>query len=202
MLRFAGAVVVSLLTLAASAPAQGTDPCRAPAGASVLAKRSGSVVYATRLSVSACHRGRRPVKLAEISPAGAMDYTRVERVAVRSRYAAVLTRSVDHYGCVQLSVASADLRTRKLHVQEAVGSSIDCQAPVDTLRSEALVLGNRGSVALTRWNADHSEVVRVPRGKRPQVIDPGPGVIGTSLRLRGTKLEWTTDGGAMSASLR
>lgn len=203
MLRRRSALALSLLAaVLTAAPAQATDPCRVPAGASVLARGSGSVVYATSLWVSACRRGRRPVRLAEITPAGAMNYRRVERVAVRSRFAAVVTRSVSHYGCVQLNVASADLRTRKLAVQEAVGSSSDCQAPVDALRSEALVLGTRGSVALTRWNGDHSGVVRVRRGSLPQVIYPGPGVAGSSLRLRGTTLEWTTEGVTKRASLR
>jgi hypothetical protein len=193
-LAFGGAVPAT-----AAAPAAGN--CRVPTNAIVWSRASHSVIFSTSRWAYGCHRGGRRVRIAEVRPDD-MDYVVVERAAVRARYAAVVTRDVSHYGCVRLVAWSVDLNSGTPQVRAALIGSTDCQETVDAVRIDRLVVGSRGSIAVARWNRDREQVVRASSGRDPRVLDPGPGVIASSLRLRGDDLHWLSPGGERTARLR
>ena len=198
--RFA-AILTALAALVLAAPeGHAAEPCRVPDGATVQTRSSTTVVYATSFAVYGCLKGHRRMKIGELTPS-TMSPLRLAHAAVNGRYAAAMTEA-ERYGCRHWHAASFDLR-RRVQVHSAAVAATDCFEDLSAVRVDAMVVGRRGSIAVTRWKRTVEEVVRFRRGQRhDEILDSGAELDGRSLALRGTRLSWTNAGSTRFATLR
>ena len=159
----------------------------APAGAQVKISDRRAQVYALQKAIYACdRRTRRTTKLGEATTCIATS--QVERLA--------LAADVVAYGLERCGVdtGSTSILVRRLSDGKQLRnlSAITGPGLVESFQSiDSLVVTPKGAVA---WIATDSSVVA--HGKRIEVhanrrlLDSGPSIVSSSLRLHGSKLTW------------